>query len=290
MTKFVDFKCKTGSDIGGLEDDVIEKINLDFPEGYTTAEGMVVIAKANKESKDMTTCLLPFCHTVEAENLGGDINLGTAKIGPRCGDYVYENTDDLLNLSAYDFNKGRLAEVIKAIETLKADGEKVSVNVTGPITTLNNLMNPSKVFKIWRKEPDVMASTIEKLRLEILKYINRVIEAGADIIAYEDPVGALNILGPKFFEAQGRDFSYPFVKEAIKLIGDRATLHVCPKTTYQLLGLGLVQWEELELREVMSYEQAYIEYKDKIPATGNICIHNRNIDRTDKRLKILKLS
>lgn len=290
MTKFVDFKCKPGSDIGGLEDDVIEKVNLDFPEAYTSSEGMVVIAKANKESKDMTTCLLPFCHTVEAENLGGDINLGTAQIGPRCGEYVYENTEDLLNLPSYDFNKGRLAEVIKAIETLKVDGENVTVNVTGPITILNNLMSPNKIFKIWRKEPDLMTSVIEELRVEILRYIDRVIEAGADIIAYEDPIGALNILGPKFFETQGRNFSYPFIKEAIELIGDRATLHVCPKTTYQLLGLEVAQWEELELSDVMTYEEAYIKYKDKIPATGNICIHNRNLDRRDKLLKILQVN
>lgn len=290
MTEFVDFKCKPGTDIGGLQEEVIEKINLDFPEAYTRAEDMVVIAKANRETNNFKSCFLPFCHTVEAENLGGNINLGTAKIGPRCGGYVCETKEDLLKLPDYDFTKGRLAETLKAIEMLKADGESISVNVTGPITTLNNLMNPSKIFKIWRKEPELMTSVIDKLKTQILEYIDRAIEAGADIIAYEDPVGALNILGPKFFEAQGRNYSYPFVKEAIDLIGDRATIHVCPKTTYQLLGLELAQWEEIDLDKVMSYEEAYIEYKDRIPATGNICIHNRNVDRTDKKLKVLKLN
>jgi len=290
MAEFTDYKCKKSSDIGGLQEDVIEKLNLDFPDAYITADGMVDIAKANKESKNMQTCLVPFCHTVEAENYGGDINLGTAKIGPRCGDYVFTRKEDLLNLPALDFNKGRISQLICAIRILKSDGEKVTVNINGPITILNNLMKPNKIFKIWRKEPEIMENIIEKIRVQLLEYIVKVLDAGADIIAFEDPVGALNILGPKFFEAQGRNFSYPFVKEAIERIGDRATLHVCPKTTYQLLDLGFLELEELELSEVMSYEEAYLAYKNKIPATGNICIHNRNVNRTDEKLKILKLN
>lgn len=276
--------------MGGFDEEVVKKVDMDFPWAYTIADGMVKIAKANSKKEKMAICLLPFCHTVEAENYGGNINLGSAKIGPRCGGYVYENSQDLLNLPSLDFNKGRLYEVIKAIENLKSDGEKVCVNITGPITILNNLMDPSKIFRIWRKEPDTIATIIEKIRLQLLIYIEKAIEAGVDIIAFEDPVGGLNILGPKYFEAQGKNFSYPFVIDAIKLIDNKAMLHICPKTTLQLISLELAEWKEIELEEVMSYEEAYLKFKKEVPATGNICIHNRNTPLKNKKLKALKLN
>lgn len=290
MYQFVDYKCKPGSDTAGLEDEVVKMVNLDFPEGYTMANGLVKIAKVNKEYKKMTMCLLPFCHTVEAENYGGDINLGTAKIGPRCKGYAYENIQDLLSLPDLDFKKGRLKEVIKAIKDLKSTGENVVVNITGPITILNNLIDPSKIFKTWRKDPDAITTVIEKLKVQILLYMEKAIEAGADVLAFEDPVGALNILGPKYFEMQGKNFSYPFVIDAIKMIDNKAVLHLCPKTTLQLISLELAHWDEIQLDEVMTYEEAYMKLKDKIAAAGNICIHNRDIPLKNKKLKILKLN
>lgn len=289
MYQFVDYKCKPGADLGGLEDEVVKMVNLDFPEGYTTSNGLVKIAKASKEYNKMEMCLLPFCHTVEAENYGGDINLGTAKIGPRCKGYAYGNIQDLLSLPNLDFNKGRLKEVIKAIKDLKLTGENVIVNITGPITILNNLIDPSKIFKAWRKDPDIIAAIIEKLKVQILLYMEKAIEAGADVLAFEDPVGGLNILGPKYFAMQGKNFSYDFVKDAIKIIENRAVLHICPKTTYQLISLELAHWEELKLDKAISYEDAYIKYKDKIGVTGNICIHSRDILLKDKKLRVLNL-
>lgn len=290
MYQFVDYKCKPGSDTGGLEDEVAKMVNLDFPDAYTRADGMVKIARANKEHKKMTMCLLPFCHTVEAENYGGDINLGTARIGPRCGGYAYEKIEDLLSLPDLDFNKGRLKEVIKAIKDLKSNGENVAVNITGPITILNNLINPGKLFKTWRKDPDAIAAIVEKLKVQILLYMEKAIEAGADVLAFEDPVGGLNIIGPKYFEMQGKNFSYPFLMDAIKMIDNKAVLHLCPKTTLQLITLELANWDEIQLDEVMTYEEAYMKLKNQVSVTGNICIHSRNTSLKNKKLKILNLN
>src|SRR5699024_9927902 len=289
-SKFIDYKCKIGTDMGGFDEEVVKKVDMDFPEAYTRAAGIVKIAKANSKHAGMDICLLPFCHTVEAENYGGDINLGSAKIGPRCGSYTYKNSQDLLNMPDLDFNKGRLYEVIKAIEELKSQGESACVNIAGPITILNNLMDTSKIFRIWRKDPDTIANVIEKIRLQLLIYIEKVIEAGVDIVAFEDPVGGLNILGPRYFEAQGRNFSYPFVKDAIKIIDNKAVLHICPKTTLQLISLDLAEWEEIELEDVMTYEEAYLRLGEKVPVAGNICIHNRNVPLKNKKLKILKIN
>lgn len=287
--EFVDVKCPIGSDNSGFNENVVEQVGLEFPEAYTYAEGIAKIAEVVCKLENGEVCMMPFCHTVEAENYGGDIKLGSAKVGPRCNNPIYTSAEDLLGLPELDFEKGRLGEVLKAIPILKAKGEKVGVEICGPITTLNNLMDSSKLFKIWRKQPEVITETVEKMRLELLKYIARLSDAGVDFIAFEDPVGGLNILGPKYFEQQGRNFSYPFVQDALKIIDGRYVMHLCPKTTSQLVSLGFAQWEDFELPEDMTYAKACLELRGNVKLVGNMCIHSRNSMLSNKKMKILNL-
>lgn len=287
--EFRDYKCKEGSDLGGFDDNIVEKVNMEFPSAYTHNEGIARISRVIKEENKREFCLLPFCHTVEAENYGADINLGSAKIGSRCGSHIYKDSMDLKELPDLDFNKGRLAEVLQAIEILKKNGEVVCVNTTGPITTLNNLIDIGKLIKVWRKEPEVINKVVEKIRLQLLLYFEKLCEAGTDIIAFEDPVGGLNILGPKYFEILGKGFTYPFVKGALEVINKRSLLHLCPKLSFQLIDLGFAQWEEINLEKPLSYEKAYIKLKGKIAMVGSICIHNRDVELKNKKIRVLNL-
>jgi len=72
----------------------------------------------------------------------------------------------------------------------------------------------------------VVEKVIEKMRLQLLLYIEKALAAGVDFMAFEDPVGGLNILGPRFFERQGQLFSKPFAADALKLIDKRLVLHL----------------------------------------------------------------
>lgn len=287
--EFIDVKCPLVSDKCGFDEKFVAQVGLEFPQAYTYAEGIAKIAKVVRELEQGAICMIPFCHTVEAENYGGNIKLGNAMIGPRCNMPIYTSAEDLLTLPEFDFGKGRLGEVIKAISLLKAQGEPVGVEICGPITTLNNLMDMAKLFKIWRKEPEVVTVTIEKMRVELLKYIEKALDAGADFISFEDPAGGLNILGPKYFEQQGRNFSYPFIQDALKLIAGRCVMNLCPKTTLQLVSLGFAQWDEFDLPEKMTYAKACLELRGKIKLAGNICIQNHNMLLSNKKMKSLKL-
>ncbi|SDH97339.1 uroporphyrinogen decarboxylase family protein [Desulfosporosinus hippei] len=289
MIQFTNYKCPEGSDTSGFTESVVEKVGLPFPEAYTYGEGMARIAGTLREVEGGTLCMVPFCHTVEAENLGGNIKLGTATIGPRCQEPVCKDEEDLLGLPDLDFEKGRLKETLEAVKLLKAAKEAVGVEICGPMTILNNLSDISRVFKIWRKNPEVIAKVVEKLRLQLLRYIEKSLAAGVDFIAFEDPVGGLNILGPKYFELQGRQFSKPFVEEALKIIGGQSVMHLCPKTALQLTALGMAEWESYPLPEPMSYAQACLELRGKVNLVGNVCIHNRNHILQDAQIKILKL-
>ncbi|SHI94584.1 uroporphyrinogen decarboxylase family protein [Desulfosporosinus lacus] len=289
MIAFTDFKCPQGSDASGFTEEVVKKVGLPFPEAYTYGEGIAKIACTVREAEGGALSMVPFCHTVEAENYGGNIKLGTAKIGPRCEAPVYRDEEDLLGLTDLDFEKGRLKETLAAVKILKASRETVGIQICGPMTTLNNLMDVGKLFKIWRKKPEVLETVVEKMRLQLLRYIEKSLEAGVDFIAFEDPVGGLNILGPKYFEQQGHHFSKPFIEESLKLIGGRVVMHLCPKASLQLVALGMAEWESYTLPKPMSYAQACLELRGKVKLVGNACIHNRNLVLKDGQIKTLKL-
>ena len=53
----------------------------DFPGRYLRHETMARLSKALKVHDKAVFCELPFCHTVEAEALGGIVNYGDEKLG-----------------------------------------------------------------------------------------------------------------------------------------------------------------------------------------------------------------
>lgn len=105
MDKIVDFKC-TYDNSAGINKDVTENLKLSFPEAYKYGETMMLIAKALKKHDNASFCELPFCHTVEGEAMGGIINYGDEKIGPRAKEYICKSVEDVLNLKSIDFTKG----------------------------------------------------------------------------------------------------------------------------------------------------------------------------------------
>ena len=170
MSKIVDFKCTYDISVG-INEEVTKKLQLSFPDAYKHHNTMVLIAKELKRYDNASFCELPFCHTVEGEVMGGIINYGDEKIGPRAKEYICKDTKDLLNLNSIDFTKGRIAQVLKACSDLREEGENVVLEISGPFTILNVLMDARHVFKIFRKEPEKMQKIFDKFQLEILKFI-----------------------------------------------------------------------------------------------------------------------
>ena len=72
-----------------------------------------------------------------------------------------------------DFSKGRIKEVLDAIEILKEDGEDVILKVSGPIAVLNILTEPKNIFKTMRRNPELMDKVYEKVHRNIKAYISQ---------------------------------------------------------------------------------------------------------------------
>lgn len=288
MDKIVDFKC-TYDNSAGINKDVTENLKLSFPEAYKYGETMMLIAKALKKHDNASFCELPFCHTVEGEAMGGIINYGDEKIGPRAKEYICKSVEDVLNLKSIDFTKGRISEVLKACSYLKNEGENIVLEISGPFTILNVLMDATRVFKIFRKEPEKMKQIFDKLQKEILNFIEEGQRAGANLISFADSSGGVNILGPKMMKESVEMFTYPFLKKAEKLIDDKTILLLCPKTTFALLGTNKASLHNINLSKPMKYGEGCIEVIGKTKIVGQMCIKNINYELDEGKIKGVKL-
>lgn len=288
MEKIVDFKC-TYNNSAGINEEVTRNLKLSFPKAYKHCETMTLIAKELKKHDNAAFCELPFCHTLEGEAMGGIINYGDEKIGPRAKEYVCKSTEDVLNLKSIDFTKGRISEVLKACTCLRNEGENIILEVSGPFTILNILMDATRVFKIFRKEPEKMKQIFDKFQNEILNFIEEGQRAGANLISFADSSGGVNILGPKMMKESVEMFTYPFLKKAEKIIDDKTILLLCPKTTFALLGTNKASLYDIELSKPMKYGEGCIEVIGKTKIVGQMCIKNINYELTEGKIKGIKL-
>lgn len=273
MGEIKDFNC-TYDNSAGINGEVTEGLHLEFPDAYMHWETMAEIAKALKNHDGASFCELPFCHTVEAEALGGIINYGNDKTGPRAKEYICTSVEELLELPEIDFSAGRIHEVLLACQELKNQGEHVVLQVSGPFTILNVLIDAKYVFKAMRKNSDVMKEVFWKLGNEILRFMKEAEEYGVNLISYADSSGGLNILGPKMASQVVEDFTYEFLKKAEEMTADDTLILLCPKTTFALLGTEKAEFSDVKLSAPESYGEGCIEMIGKAKFAGQMCIKN----------------
>ena len=273
MSSIKDFKCTY--DNGVLDhSEIVKELGFTFPDVYLHADMMAALSKGQKEKQGSPICVLPFCHTVEAEAMGGIITLGNEVAGPRAKEYLYTNYKELGDIAEIDFIKGRMQEVLKACQILHEQGEHVMLEVSGPITILNVLIDIKHIFKGMRKEPEFMKSVFQKVGTQILRYIEEAKKYGVDFISYADSAGGVNILGPKMAEQMVEDFTYDFLKEAQKCSDEHTLLMLCPKTTFALLGTEKAELSDIGVSNEITYGEGCIEVLGKAKIVGIQCAKN----------------
>ncbi|MEL7565762.1 MAG: uroporphyrinogen decarboxylase family protein [Dehalobacterium sp.] len=288
MSKIVDFHC-TYDNSAGVSKDAVKNTDLKFPEAYQRWDLMAQLALVMKEFEHATFCELPFCHTLEGEALGGSINYGDENCGPRVKDYICTMAEEILSLPEIDYTKGRIAEVLKACKFLREKGEDVVLEISGPFTILNVLIDPRVIFKILRKDPDSMKEIFAKLHKEILCFVEEGLRAGANMISYADAAGGLNILGPKLSEHVVEVFTYPLLKEMEKILRDDAIILLCPKTTFALLGIDRAIWKDIDLAKPVKFSEGCAKIIGQAKFAGQMCIKNKDYRLESGIIKTVEL-
>lgn len=273
MGEIREYKC-TYSNSVGISAEVTSGLGLEFPDAYMHSETMQTLAKAIKAHDAADFVLLPFCRTVEAESMGAVLNYGDANTGPRAKDPICANMDDVLALPEIDFSRMRVHEVLDACSKMKAEGENVALEITGPFTILNALMEPRLVFKAYRKDREKMRLVFDKLGEQLLRYIEEGRKAGVDVFIFSDSAGSLDILGPKVLTSAVEDFYDPFLRKVSALMDDSCIFLLCPKFTYAVIDTGHAEFKEHQLEPGIDFMQAMLQMKGRAKIAGQVCIKN----------------
>ena len=268
-----EFKC-TYSNSVGISAETTAGLGLEFPDAYMHSDTMQILSRAIKRHDGSDFCLLPFCRTIEAESMGAILNYGDANTGPRAKDPVCANIDEVLSISPIDFSRNRIHEVLDAVSSLKKDGEIVCLEITGPFTILNALMEPRLVFKAYRKDREKMKLVFDKLSDELIKYIEEGKKAGTDVFIFSDSAGSLDILGPKFLTNAVEDFYDPFLRRVNDIIDDSCIFLLCPKFTYAVIDTGHAEFVDHQLTPGIDFMKAMLEMKGAVKIAGQVCIKN----------------
>lgn len=271
MKAALNFKC-TRDSLEEIPQNIIRDKGLSFPKVHTNKIDIFTLAKALKEDKNDKICRVPFCVTVEAEALGADIKLGDNKSGPRVNDYLFNSVEELSNIKVLDLTKGRIREVLTAVEMLDKKDEVVALNVEGPFTIISSLIDPLNFYKGIRKNRELVDKFMEVIEDNIVKYILAGIKSGAQIISYADPVGSIDIVGPKIYKELSGKVTYNVLKRIEdKLEG--VIVHLCGKTSIAFDELGFINSTFIKVKG-NTYGQAIVELLEyeTVKFIGHRCI------------------
>lgn len=288
MSKIADFHC-TYDFSAGISKDAVKDTGLKFPEAHQRWDQMAELALVMKEFEGATFCELPFCHTLEGEALGGIINYGDENSGPRAKEYICTTAEGLLNLPEIDYTRGRISEVLQACKYLREKGEDVVLDISGPFTILNVLMDPMLIFKFLRKEPEGMQAVFDKLIKETLRFVEAGRQAGINMFSYADAAGGLSILGPKLAEQMVELYTYPLLKEVENNLDAGAIFLLCPKTTFALLGTERAGWKDIALDEPCRFSEGCRKAIGQAKFVGQMCIKNKGFRLEKGILKTIEL-
>ncbi len=291
MGQMRDFKC-TYDNASGFGEWVSEETGITFPEAYTEREAMLRLALAVKRHQNVNWCQLPFCHTVEAETLGGNVRMGNGVVGPRAGSPICRTLEEVLALPDLDDERsaaGRLAETLEACKELKAMGETVVFLVSGPMTILGGLVDSQVLFRALRKSPELVMQVFEKIERVILEVIRRAEAAGVDAISYADSAGGVNLIGPKAGEMVARQFTYGLLRRVDQMLKPETIVLLCPKTALALLDTEQAVWRDHKLPESMGYCDAVLSMRGQVRFTGQSCVNNVHARLEERILRELAL-
>lgn len=273
MENKIGFKCQ-GDNLEEIPEIIVQSTGLTFPNAHENKEDMVLLSKELKKYKKDIICRVPFCVTVEAEALGANIKLGDMKLGPRVESYAFTSIEELENVKKLDFTKGRIKEVLDAVELLENQGELAVLSVEGPFTIVSSLIDPTIFYRGIRKNKEIVERFFKVIEDNLVEYICEGIKRGAKIISYGDPVGSLDIVGPKVYKDYSGKITYNILKRVEPYLSN-AVVHICGKTTTAFEQLGFAASNPITFEEEITYGEAInkiIKEHSNVKFIGNACI------------------
>lgn len=181
---------------------LMERVNIHWPEAHTDPIKMAGLAKAVYDYGCFENYGVPFCMTIEAEQMGAVVDLGSTVYEPHVTGYVIDNPSEWERLTPLDPYGKRAKVVLDAIIILKRHEGHVPIigNLSGPVSVAASLMEPVNYYKALKRHKEDAHAFMKFVTEGLISFGKAQIEAGADVIAISDPSGTGEILGPRLFD------------------------------------------------------------------------------------------
>lgn len=250
--------------------ELMEKTQIYMPGAHNDARQMAALAKAVYEEGCFENYGVPFCMTVEAEEMGAKVDMGSNVYEPHVIEYVIDSVSDHKKLMPIDLTQGRGRVVLEAIRILKEDTKGVPIvgNLTGPISTASSVMEPVVFYKELRKKNKEAHEYMEFITDQLAVFGRAQIEAGADIIAISDPSGTGEILGPRYF----KEFAVTYINRLLDSLQEDkmgTIVHICGQMSPVYKEVNEVHSSVLSFDSIVPMKEAREHLKDRI-LMGNV--------------------
>ena len=189
--------------------EAMELLDCSWPAAHSDASLMARLTTGMVELGGIENLGVPFCMTIEAEEMGADVNLGNLTSEPHVVRYVMEQIGEIDKLSLFDPARGRAEVCCDAIRRLKKEHPDIPVvaNVTGPVSLATSLMDPLLYYRALRRDK-VSVHRLNDICVEnAIRFGDAMVEAGADLICIADPSATGDLLGPQTFA----EFCLPYL-------------------------------------------------------------------------------
>lgn len=253
-----------------ITSDLMERIGVYLPEAHTDPVQMAALARAVYEEGCFENYGVPFCMTVEAEEMGAKVDMGSRVYEPHVVGYAMDSVCDYKKLKPVDLNAGRAKVVLDAIRILKKETKGVPIvgNLTGPVSTASSLMEPVVFYKELRKKKQEAHEYMEFVTRQLIAFGRAQIEAGADVIAISDPSGTGEILGPKHF----REFAVTYINKLLDALQKEklgTIVHICGQMSPVYNEVGEMHSDALSFDSIVPMKEAREHLSDRV-LMGNV--------------------
>ena len=268
--------------------ELIEEVGTKFPAAHMNATMMADLAAAVYETGCFENYGVPFCMTIEAEEFGAKVDMGTNIYEPHVVEYAINSVKEWNLIPEIDFQQGRGRVVLDAIQLLKERDTDVPIigNLTGPISTASSIMEPVVFYKELRKSNKEAHEFMDFVTQQLIVFARKQIEAGVDIIAISDPSGTGEILGPKLFE----EFAVKYLNKIIDAIQKESTqtvVHICGQMKNVYAEVGKIKSDVLSFDSIVNMK----EVKENLPGRlvmGNVSTYTIEFGEPGKIAELTK--
>lgn len=275
MKKLKDFKCPY-ADYSGMDPELAASLNLTIPELYQNSRDMAVYAKAVRKREGTIYCKVPFDTSAEGEALGAILKYDRSPLGPRKDGDTLQDPREILELPQLDPGKGRISEILRACDVLRAEGEAAAVEVRGLFDIANTLLDIQKFLMLWVTGPDTMQKICDKIRADLIRYVAEA-KKHCDLLFYSDASGGINVIGPRLAKQLVTWFTEPLMKDLQQVLEGGPALQMCPKTAFMLVGAKKAEYRRYETGERKTYAEICLNPPEGIRFLGQRC--NRNLSK-----------